>query len=119
METLLTTTVFTLLPGEVASLSVGAGHRLTVEDAAGLDLWVTRDNDSADYWLRCGASMPIERAQQIVVSVDPRAERPVRLALAAPARRPAGASLAQLAARLLRRLVRGTEWTPCKEVCNA
>lgn len=119
METLLTTTVFSLLPGEVASLSVRAGQRLTVEDAAGLDLWITRDNDSADYWLRQGGSLPIERTEQIVVSVDPRAATPVRVALVAPARRPAGASLLRMASRMARRLVRGTEWTPCKEVCNA
>ena len=57
METLLTTTVFSLNPGEVAPLSVHTAQRLYVEDAAGLNLWVTRDGDSEDYWVRCGASL--------------------------------------------------------------
>lgn len=119
METLLTTTVFSLSPGEVTTLSVHTGQRLHVLDADGLDLWITRDSDSADYWLRCGGSLLISRGEQLVLSVDPRASRPVRLALIAEARRPAGAKLGYLVHRVLRRLVRGTQWSPNQDVVAA
>jgi len=114
MKTLLTTTVFTLIPGEVTSLSLHAAQRLFVEDAKATDIWVTRENDSEDYWLRCGGSLLLRRGDEIVISVDPRASGPVRLALIAEARRPAlaVADLPHLVYRAVRRLVRGTEWTP-------
>lgn len=112
METLLTTTVFTLSPGEVASLSIHCEQRLHVEDAAGTDLWLTRDSDSADYWLRCGGSVLLRRGEEITLSIDPRAQRSVRLALIAEARRPAGTDVAHVVGRIVRRLVRGTDWTP-------
>jgi len=117
MKTLLTTTVFTLNPGEVTELSVHAAQRLHVEDAAGTDLWITRENDSEDYWLRCGGSLLLRRGDEVVLSVDPRAARTVRLALIAEARRPALtlADLPHLVYRIGRRLVRGTEWTPGKD----
>ncbi|WP_454762521.1 DUF2917 domain-containing protein [Cupriavidus campinensis] len=114
MKTLLTTTVFTLIPGEVTSLSLHAAQRLFVEDAKATDIWVTRENDSEDYWLRCGGSLLLRRGDEIVISVDPRASGPVRLALIAETRRPAlaVADLPHLVYRAVRRLVRGTEWTP-------
>lgn len=117
MEALLTTTQFTLAPGEVASLSIHAAQRLHVEDAAGTDLWLTRENDSEDYWLRCGGSLQLAHGDQVVISVDPRAARAVRLALAAEARQPAAtlADVAHALYRVVRRLVRGTEWTPSKD----
>ncbi|MCT9116937.1 DUF2917 domain-containing protein [Cupriavidus gilardii] len=119
METLLTTTVFSLNPGEVAPLSVHTAQRLYVEDAAGLNLWVTRDGDSEDYWLRCGASLQLNRGDEVVLSVDPRAERPVRLALIAEARRPAATNLPHLVNRIVRRLVRGTQWSPNQDIVAA
>ncbi|MBU64527.1 MAG: DUF2917 domain-containing protein [Cupriavidus sp.] len=114
MQTLLTTTVFSLNPGEVTALSMHAAQRLFVEDAKGVDVWVTRENDSEDYWLRCGCSLLLKRGDEIVLSVDPRAAGPVRLALIAETRRPALtlADVPHLVARAARRLVRGTEWTP-------
>lgn len=117
MKALLTTTQFTLAPGEVASLSIHAAQRLHVEDAAGTDLWLTREKDSEDYWLRCGSSLQLASGGQVVVSVDPRAGRAVRLALVAEARRPAAtlADVAHALFRVVRRLVRGTEWTPAKD----
>jgi len=117
MKALLTTTQFTLAPGEVASLSIHAAQRLHVEDAAGTDLWLTREKDSEDYWLRCGSSLQLAGGDQVVVSVDPRAGRAVRLALVAEARRPAAtlADVAHSLFRVVRRLVRGTEWTPAKD----
>lgn len=119
METLLTTTVFSLSPGEVTTLSIHTAQRLHVEDAGGTDLWVTRDIDSADYWLRCGASLLLAAGEEVMLSVDPRAQRPVRLALIAEARRPAGTNFAHMVARIGRRLVRGTEWTPNENVVTA
>ncbi|MEN7528016.1 MULTISPECIES: DUF2917 domain-containing protein [unclassified Cupriavidus] len=121
MKALLTTTVFTLNPGEVTALSMHAAQRLFVEDAKGVDIWVTRENDSEDYWLRCGSSLLLRRGDEIVLSIDPRASGPVRLALIAEARRPA-LTLADLPHLLLRagkRLVRGTEWTPAEEKVRA
>ncbi|WP_420994655.1 DUF2917 domain-containing protein [Cupriavidus sp. 30B13] len=118
MKTLLTTTLFTLSPGEVTSLSIHAAQRLRVEEASGTDLWVTREGDSVDHWLRCGASMLLERGDEIVLSVDPRAAGPVRLALIAETRRPA-ANVAHLVARMARRLVRGAEWTPNQDQITA
>ncbi|WP_059414742.1 DUF2917 domain-containing protein [Cupriavidus basilensis] len=118
MKTLLTTTLFTLSPGEVTSLSIRAAQRLRVEEAAGIDLWVTREGDSEDHWLRCGGSMLLERGDEIVLSIDPRAAGPVRLALIAEARRPT-ANVAHLVARMARRLVRGTEWTPNQDQITA
>ncbi|AOY98361.1 hypothetical protein BKK81_02975 [Cupriavidus sp. USMAHM13] len=117
MEALLTTTQFTLAPGEVASLSIHAAQRLHVEDAAGTDLWLTRENDSEDYWLRCGGSLQLAHGDQVVLSVDPRAAHAVRLALAAEARQPAAtlADVAHALYRIVRRLVRGTEWTPSQD----
>lgn len=114
MQALLTTTVFTLSPGEVTALSIHAAQRLHVEDAAGTDLWITREGDSEDYWLRCGASLLLRRGDDVVLSIDPRARRAVRLALIAEARRPVPtlADVPHLVYRALRRLVRGTEWTP-------
>lgn len=121
MKALLTTTVFTLSPGEVAPLSVHAAQRLFVEDAKGVDVWVTRENDSEDYWLRCGGSLLLRRGDEIVLSIDPRATGPVRLALIAEARRPALtlADLPHLVFRAARRLVRGTEWTPGQDKIHA
>jgi hypothetical protein len=121
MKALLTTTVFTLVPGEVTSLSLHAAQRLFVEDAKATDVWVTRENDSEDYWLRCGGSLLLRRGDEIVISVDPRATRPVRLALIAEARRPAAtvADLPHLVYRAVRRLVRGTEWTPGQDQVTA
>ncbi|KAF7962308.1 DUF2917 domain-containing protein [Cupriavidus basilensis] len=114
MQALLTTTVFTLSPGEVTALSIHAAQRLHVEDAGGTDLWITREGDSEDYWLRCGASLLLRRGDEVVLSIDPRAQRAVRLALIAEARRPVAtlADIPHLVHRALRRLVRGTEWTP-------
>jgi len=113
MKALLTTTVFTLAPGEVTALSLHAAQRLFVEDAKGMDVWVTRENDSEDYWLRCGSSL--------MLRVDPRAAGTVRLALIAEARRPALtlADVPHLAYRAVRRLVRGTEWTPAEDKITA
>ncbi|GAA7757281.1 MULTISPECIES: DUF2917 domain-containing protein [Cupriavidus] len=121
MKALLTTTVFTLAPGEVTALSLHAAQRLFVEDAKGMDVWVTRENDSEDYWLRCGSSLMLRRGDEIVLSVDPRAAGTVRLALIAEARRPALtlADVPHLAYRAVRRLVRGTEWTPAEDKITA
>ncbi|KWR88265.1 DUF2917 domain-containing protein [Cupriavidus sp. IDO] len=121
MKTLLTTTVFTLNPGEVTALSVHAAQRLHVEDAAGSDLWITRENDSEDYWMRCGGSLLLRRGDEVVLSIDPRARRAVRLALIAEARRPAftAADVPHLVYRIVRRLVRGTEWTPNQDQVTA
>jgi len=121
MKALLTTTVFTLVPGEVTSLSLHAAQRLFVEDAKATDVWVTRENDSEDYWLRCGGSLLLRRGDEIVISVDSRATRPVRLALIAEARRPAAtvADLPHFVFRAVRRLVRGTEWTPGQDQVTA
>jgi hypothetical protein len=119
METLLTTTVFSLSPGEVTTLSIHTAQRLHVEDAAGTDLWATRDIDSADYWLRCGASLLLSPGEEVTLSVDPRAKRPVRMALIAEARRPAGTDMAHMVTRIARRLVRGTEWTPNQNIVTA
>jgi len=121
MKTLLTTTVFTLNPGEVTALSVHAAQRLHVEDAAGTDLWITRENDSEDYWMRCGGSLLLRRGDEVVLSIDPRARRAVRLALIAEARRPAFtvADVPHLVYRIVRRLVRGTEWTPNQDRVTA
>ncbi|AZG12867.1 DUF2917 domain-containing protein [Cupriavidus pauculus] len=121
MKALLTTTVFTLNPGEVAPLSVHAAQRLFVEDAKGVDVWVTRENDSEDYWLRCGGSLLLRRGDEIVLSVDPRASGPVRLALIAEARRPVLtlADVPHMVYRAVKRLVRGTEWTPGKDKVHA
>lgn len=112
METLLTKTLFTLSPGEVTTLSMRAAQSLHVEEASGTDVWVTRDIDSVDYWLRCGGSLMLARGEEVTLSVDPRAAHPVKLSLVAQARRPASSDAAHVAARVLRRLVRGTEWTP-------
>ncbi|WP_423192679.1 DUF2917 domain-containing protein [Cupriavidus sp. H18C2] len=121
MKALLTTTVFTLNPGEVAPLSVHAAQRLFVEDAKGVDVWVTRENDSEDYWLRCGGSLLLRRGDEIVLSIDPRASGPVRLALIAEARRPVLtlADVPHLVYRAVKRLVRGTESTPGKDKVHA
>jgi len=121
METLLTSTVFTLSPGEVTALSIHAAQRLHVEDAAGTHLWVTRERDSEDYWLRCGSNMMLRPGDEVVLSVDTRAEKPVRLALVAEARRPALslADLPHLLYRGVRRLARGTEWTPHEDHIGA
>lgn len=121
MKTLLTTTVFTLNPGEVTALSMHAAQRLHVEDAAGMDVWLTRENDSEDYWLRCGGSLLLKRGDELVLSIDPRAQRPVRLALIAEVKRPAFtlADVPHLAYRMVRRLVRGTEWTPNQDQTTA
>ncbi|MGO4332178.1 DUF2917 domain-containing protein [Cupriavidus sp. 2TAF22] len=118
MKTLLTTTLFTLSPGEVTSLSIHVAQRLHVEEASGTDLWVTREGDSADHWLRCGGSILLERGDEIVLSVDPRAAQGVRLALIAEARRPV-VSMGHLVAGMARRLVRGTEWTPNQDQITA
>ena len=116
MKALLTTTVFTLAPGEVTAMSLHAAQRLCVQDAKGVDVWVTRENDSEDYWLRCGGSLLLRRGDEIVLSIDPRATGPVRLALIAEARRPVLtlADVPHLVYRAVRRLVRGTEWTPAE-----
>jgi len=92
-----------------------------VEDAKGMDVWVTRENDSEDYWLRCGSSLMLRRGDEIVLSVDPRAAGTVRLALIAEARRPALtlADVPHIAYRAVRRLVRGTEWTPAEDKITA
>lgn len=120
METLLTTTIFSLSPGEVTTLAIDRdGQRLHVLDADGLDLWVTRDRDSVDYWLRCGGNLPLSPGEELVLSVQPKAARPVRVALIAEARRPAGASMAHLLSRLVRRLGRGTQWSPKDDVVAA
>ena len=121
MQALLTTTVFTLSPGEVTALSMHSAQRLHVEDAGGTDLWMTREGDSEDYWLRCGGNLLLRRGDEVVLSIDPRAERPVRLALIAEARRPVLtlADLPHLVCRGLRRLVRGTEWTPADDPAKA
>ncbi len=121
MKALLTTTVFTLNPGEVIPLSLHAAKRLFVEDAKGVDVWVTRENDSEDYWLRCGGSLLLRRGDEIVLSIDPRASGPARLALIAEARRPALtlADLPHLVFRAVKRLVRGTEWTPGQDKVHA
>lgn len=121
MKTLLTTTVFTLNPGEITALSMHAAQRLFVEDAKGVDVWVTRENDSEDYWLRCGGSLMLKRGDEIVLSIDPRAAGAVRLALIAEARRPvlALADVPHLAYRAVKRLVRGTEWTPGQDKAHA
>lgn len=121
MKTLLTTTVFTLNPGEVTPLSLHAAQRLHVQDAAGTDIWVTRENDSEDYWLRCGSSLLLRRGDEIVLSVDPRASGPVQLALIAEARRPSLTlgDMLHVAWRAARRVVRGTEWTPGKDQITA
>ena len=121
MKTVLTTTVFTLNPGEVTALSVHAAQRLHVEKANGMDVWLTREGDSEDYWLRCGGSLLLRAGDEVVVSIDPRAQEPVRLALIAEARRPALAlaDVPHLVYRGLRRLVRGTEWTPNQDQAAA
>ena len=121
MKTVLTTTVFTLNPGEVTTLSVHAAQRLHVEEARGTDVWLTRENDSEDYWLRCGASLLLRRGDDVVLSIDPRARRAVRLALIAEVRRPALAlaDVPHLVYRSLRRLVRGTDWTPNQDQVTA
>ncbi|MDF3838436.1 DUF2917 domain-containing protein [Cupriavidus basilensis] len=118
MKTLLTTTLFTLSPGEVTSLSIHAAQRLRVEEATGTDVWLTRAGDAEDYWLRCGGSQLLESGDEITLSIDPRAKQPVRLALIAEARRPA-VSLPHLLGRMARRLVRGTEWTPGQDRVTA
>lgn len=121
MKTLLTTTVFTLNPGEVTALSLHAAQRLVVQKAAGTHLWVTRENDSEDYWLRCGSSLLLRRGDEIVLSVDTAAPEAIQLALIAEARRPSltvGDAL-HLVWRAVRRLVRGTEWTPGKDQVTA
>ncbi len=117
MQALLPTTVFTLSPGEVTALSIHSAQRLHVEDAAGTDLWITREGDSEDYWLRCGGNLLLRRGDDVVLSIDPRAERAVRVALIAEARRPVPtlANVPHLVFRALRRLVRGTEWTPADD----
>ncbi|RDK09782.1 DUF2917 domain-containing protein [Cupriavidus lacunae] len=121
MKTVLTTTVFTLNPGEVTTLSVHAAQRLHVEAARGTDVWLTRENDSEDYWLRCGGSLLLRSGDEVVLSVDPRAPDPVRLALIAEARRPALAlaDVPHLVYRSLRRLIRGTDWTPNQDQITA
>ncbi|AQV92374.1 DUF2917 domain-containing protein [Cupriavidus necator] len=121
MKTVLTTTVFTLNPGEVTTLSVHAAQRLHVEAARGTDVWLTRENDSEDYWLRCGGSLLLRSGDEVVLSVDPRALDPVRLALIAETRRPALAlaDVPHLVYRSLRRLVRGTDWTPNQDQITA
>ncbi|WP_354687585.1 DUF2917 domain-containing protein [Cupriavidus necator] len=121
MKTVLTTTVFTLNPGEVTALSVHAAQRLHVQEARGADVWLTREKDSEDYWLRCGGSLLLRSGDEVVVSIDPRAQHPVRLALIAEARRPALAlaDVPHLVYRSLRRLVRGTEWTPNQDQVTA
>ncbi len=111
MKTLLTTTLFTLSPGEVTSLSIHVDQRLRVDEAAGTDVWVTREGDSEDYWLRCGGTLLLASRDEITLSVDPPSAGPVRLALIAEARRPA-TNVSPLVARMARRLVRGTESTP-------
>ena len=121
MKTVLTTTEFTLNPGEVTTLSVHATQRLHIAEARGTDVWLTRENDSEDYWLRCGGSLLLRPGDEVVLSIDPRAQHPVRLALIAEARRPALAlaDLPHLVYRGLRRLVRGTEWTPNQDRVTA
>ncbi|ULX52789.1 hypothetical protein A9P79_12150 [Cupriavidus taiwanensis] len=121
MKTVLTTTEFTLNPGEVTTLSVHAAQRLHIAEARGTDVWLTRENDSEDYWLRCGGSLLLRPGDEVVLSIDPRALHPVRLALIAEARRPtlALADLPHLVYRSLRRLVRGTEWTPNQDRVTA
>lgn len=117
MQTLLTKTVFTLSPGEVTSHSVHMAQRLHVEDAAGIDLWITREGDSEDYWLRGGASLSLRRGDEVILSIDPHAGRAVRLALIAEAQRPATAlaDAAHLPHRAGRRWIRGTAWTSGQE----
>lgn len=121
MKNLLTSTVFTLSPGEVTALTIHSAQRLHVEDAAGADLWVTREGDSEDYWLRCGSNLMLARDDDVVMSVDTRAQRPVRVALVAEARRPAFAlaDLPHMLMRGVRRLGRGTEWTPHEDRIGA
>jgi hypothetical protein len=112
METLLTSTLFALQPGEVITLSIHSEQRLRVDEAAGTDLWVTRDTDSADYWLRAGSSLLLSRGEELTLSVEPSAARAVHITLISEARRPAATDLGHIIGRLARRLVRGAEWTP-------
>jgi hypothetical protein len=92
-----------------------------VDEAAGTDLWMTREGDPEDYWLDSGEDLLLRRGDQITLSVDPRAGDAVRLELISEADRQAAtlADFPHLLHRFGRKLVRGTAWTPGKDQVGA
>lgn len=120
MQDFLTKTEFALRPGEVTTLSIHAAQRLHVDEAAGTDLWMTREGDLEDYWLASGEDLLL-RGDQITLSVDPRASNAVRLALISVAHRHTAtlADLPNLLHRFGRNLVQGAAWTPGKDQVSA
>ncbi len=81
MQALFTKSVFTMQAGEVSRLRVARAQRLQVEAASGTDLWITVDGKGGDVWLRAGGELALAAGDQLMLSVQPKAEGPVRLAL--------------------------------------
>jgi Protein of unknown function (DUF2917) len=57
----------TLLPGQLASIVVGASVTLCIE--AGL-VWLTIEGDETDYWLRAGDTLLLPAVRHIVVESE-------------------------------------------------
>ncbi|TMS57155.1 DUF2917 domain-containing protein [Imbroritus primus] len=86
MQELFTKTVFTMRPGEACWLHVARAQRLHLECAAGIDVWITIDGRGGDHWLRAGDDLALLAGDRLLVSVQPDAAKPVKLALIAPSR---------------------------------
>jgi hypothetical protein len=72
---------FEVEANQVASVRVSRSTRLTVRCGA---VWVTRSDDTADYWLEPGHTLRLRRGERLWLSVE--SGQQARVAFAVPAR---------------------------------
>jgi hypothetical protein len=74
MKEIYSTVAFELQAGERVGIRVRRGQELSV---SGARVWLTRSNDSVDYFLHDGESLPLRQHEMLWISVD--ADTPSRL----------------------------------------
>ena len=71
---------FEVPAGEVASVRVARSTRLVVRDGV---VWLTRSDDTADYWLEAGHALRLRRGERLWVGAE---RASARIAFETPAR---------------------------------
>ncbi|TKC89540.1 DUF2917 domain-containing protein [Trinickia terrae] len=97
MQEISSSITFEIQPGETVPMMVTKSTRLTVQGTA---MWVTRSNDTEDYWLEPGDCLRLRRGERLWLSAE--GGRPATVAFWVAPRRQDGwlDSLARVGERL-------------------
>jgi hypothetical protein len=67
MQEISSSITFEINPGETVPMMVMKSTRLTVQGAS---MWVTRSNDTEDYWLEPGDCLRLRRGERLWLSAE-------------------------------------------------